>query len=152
MGRYFVLSPDKGSIGRVRDNWAYPTDVISEMSNYAVSGNPLLSDNADARSTKFSREFWEASEERTEDPFGQKLQFGVPYSITYASTNGCPFKPKGWIVYQNLLIVGTSADDVINKLENYLSLHPFQEVLNPKDELPDSVFRTDHINKGGRVY
>jgi len=150
VGKYYVMSPNKGnSPSNVASNWMYPTDIISDITNYAVSGTITddgTANNGDARATKFSRGLWD------NDPYGQKMYMGMQYGSIYAGINSTPFVPQGWTVYQNLVIVGTSADDVINKLENYLSNYTYEESLNAEEVLPAAMIKHNHIAKGGRVY
>ena len=68
-------------------------------------------------------------------------------------TNGSTsYSPKGWNLMHELVIVGTSKDDVISKLHTFLDNNTWNKFIYPEDELPDVVLNYQSPLKAGRIH
>lgn len=147
IGRYAVLDTDKDL--DVSNGWQSFNTVNVNVGNHLTSGNPLTGSFGNALQELYSSGTWGSKG----DTLGNKLNTS-PGSVStqYFVSNNNSYVPAGWSVKQILLIVGEDKDDVINKLETYLSSNTFEEIIYPEDELPASILNYHHPLKAGNIY
>ena len=87
-------------------------------------------------------------------PRGDNYQdrLSMPAGIMQFTNGGTSYSPKGWQLMHELVIVGTSKDDVISKLHTFLDNNTWNKFIYPEDELPDVVLNYQSPLKAGRIH
>ena len=78
--------------------------------------------------------------------------FSLPSCGVLANNHLVSYSPKGWNLMHNLVVVGTSKDDVISKLHTFLDNNTWNKFIYPEDELPDVVLNYQSPLKAGRIH
>ena len=148
LGIYCEMTADKEEY-LLTSSFKAPDIIGMALDNHRTSGTPGSPDYGNAYADKFTEGRWSGWGDNKGDMLSM-VHGGV--TIWEGTCNGNPYIPKGWTARVNLMVMGSDKDDVINKLENYLAEHGWNQNVDADDELPEVVYNYDSPSKAGNIY